>query len=272
MADLIMKYSEQLKQLLTLREPQQDASLNYSSLGFCVTHVDELIRMATDPELLNADEGNISFWGAVHAWRALGELKITRAIVPMLDLREQYSFDLLFDEEFPAVIALMGKSAIPELKRYLFDENREEVERSNALPCLEEIGGAYRQECLSIITELLQETRQDCKILAGLAICVLVELEATETIETIRDVFARDCVDIGIPGDIEDVEIALGLRSKRDTPAPNYNFLPPEMTQTLERLLELEESKSDAQSNSKVGRNDPCPCGSGKKYKKCCLH
>ena len=23
-------------------------------------------------------------------------------------------------------------------------------------------------------------------------------------------------------------------------------------------------------SNAKVGRNDPCPCGSGKKYKKCC--
>lgn len=24
-------------------------------------------------------------------------------------------------------------------------------------------------------------------------------------------------------------------------------------------------------STPKVGRNDPCPCGSGKKYKKCCL-
>jgi preprotein translocase subunit SecA len=24
-------------------------------------------------------------------------------------------------------------------------------------------------------------------------------------------------------------------------------------------------------SRAKVGRNDPCPCGSGKKYKKCCL-
>ena len=23
-------------------------------------------------------------------------------------------------------------------------------------------------------------------------------------------------------------------------------------------------------SATKVGRNDPCPCGSGKKYKKCC--
>jgi preprotein translocase subunit SecA len=24
-----------------------------------------------------------------------------------------------------------------------------------------------------------------------------------------------------------------------------------------------------AAANRKVGRNDPCPCGSGKKYKKC---
>lgn len=23
---------------------------------------------------------------------------------------------------------------------------------------------------------------------------------------------------------------------------------------------------------SKIGRNDPCPCGSGRKYKKCCLN
>ena len=28
--------------------------------------------------------------------------------------------------------------------------------------------------------------------------------------------------------------------------------------------------KSPARSQEKVGPNDPCPCGSGKKYKKCC--
>ncbi len=27
----------------------------------------------------------------------------------------------------------------------------------------------------------------------------------------------------------------------------------------------------DMKTRKKVGRNDPCPCGSGKKYKKCCL-
>lgn len=26
----------------------------------------------------------------------------------------------------------------------------------------------------------------------------------------------------------------------------------------------------DLSTRTKVGRNDPCPCGSGKKYKKCC--
>ena len=28
--------------------------------------------------------------------------------------------------------------------------------------------------------------------------------------------------------------------------------------------------KADASPKAKVGRNDPCPCGSGRKYKKCC--
>ena len=29
-------------------------------------------------------------------------------------------------------------------------------------------------------------------------------------------------------------------------------------------------AKSTKTPHQKVGRNDPCPCGSGKKYKKCC--
>jgi uncharacterized protein YecA (UPF0149 family) len=28
--------------------------------------------------------------------------------------------------------------------------------------------------------------------------------------------------------------------------------------------------REPARREAKVGRNDPCPCGSGKKYKKCC--
>ncbi|MBQ7225236.1 MAG: SEC-C domain-containing protein [Clostridia bacterium] len=28
--------------------------------------------------------------------------------------------------------------------------------------------------------------------------------------------------------------------------------------------------KQPVRAEQKVGRNEPCPCGSGKKYKKCC--
>ncbi|WP_299091263.1 SEC-C metal-binding domain-containing protein [uncultured Metabacillus sp.] len=38
-----------------------------------------------------------------------------------------------------------------------------------------------------------------------------------------------------------------------------------------ERLLRQKELESMSKNVKKVGRNDPCPCGSGKKYKKCCL-
>ena len=37
------------------------------------------------------------------------------------------------------------------------------------------------------------------------------------------------------------------------------------------KALYLEQKKSGTViKDKKVGRNDPCPCGSGKKYKKCC--
>ena len=53
---------------------------------------------------------------------------------------------------------------------------------------------------------------------------------------------------------------------------------------TLRAPVEAKDNSKDAYENTsgdntvkkqpvksqKVGRNDPCPCGSGKKYKKCC--
>jgi tetratricopeptide (TPR) repeat protein len=34
--------------------------------------------------------------------------------------------------------------------------------------------------------------------------------------------------------------------------------------------MELPQPPSDAAASGKLGRNDPCPCGSGRKYKFCC--
>ena len=41
----------------------------------------------------------------------------------------------------------------------------------------------------------------------------------------------------------------------------------PEDITDLEILLHPQEPK---RAEKRIGRNEPCPCGSGKKYKKCC--
>ncbi|KJS01439.1 MAG: hypothetical protein VR68_05490 [Peptococcaceae bacterium BRH_c4a] len=55
----------------------------------------------------------------------------------------------------------------------------------------------------------------------------------------------------------------------------SYSDIPPAEIDRLKELsVEYAKSRIESfqrQYHRKVGRNDPCPCGSGKKYKKCCL-
>jgi len=80
------------------------------------------------------------------------------------------------------------------------------------------------------------------------------------------------------------------MRSKAALPSvfrpADQQFLHPEHMSPTERAPEQSPQQAAAPSfmknksekpaepyrrkTSKVGRNDPCPCGSGKKYKKCC--
>ncbi|MDD2433618.1 MAG: SEC-C metal-binding domain-containing protein, partial [Clostridia bacterium] len=45
---------------------------------------------------------------------------------------------------------------------------------------------------------------------------------------------------------------------------------PQERQDLVENRYDEEEVKKEPRRVKKIGRNDPCPCGSGKKYKKCC--
>jgi len=40
--------------------------------------------------------------------------------------------------------------------------------------------------------------------------------------------------------------------------------------QAEEQLIASTEKVEPIKAGDKPGRNDPCPCGSGKKYKRCC--
>jgi hypothetical protein len=60
-------------------------------------------------------------------------------------------------------------------------------------------------------------------------------------------------------------EIRRALAETRGTFAAAVKAVP-----ESERRLDEEPVAPIARPNVKVGRNDPCPCGSGKKYKQCC--
>lgn len=72
-----------------------------------------------------------------------------------------------------------------------------------------------------------------------------------------------------------------GLRDRADVMERLMNFYEDtnreeEADKIKRELNELQKSKHSMKNNTqsisttKIGRNDPCPCGSGKKYKKCC--
>ena len=48
----------------------------------------------------------------------------------------------------------------------------------------------------------------------------------------------------------------------------DYEYFNPEVDNLVRKIKDRRISK--AKSNGKIGRNEKCPCGSGKKYKKCC--
>ena len=78
----------------------------------------------------------------------------------------------------------------------------------------------------------------------------------------------------------EDTEVSLAFDKEKlyknmvDARADWLYELPqwePIFTEEKRRELYLEQKKSGTiVKGPKIGRNDPCPCGSGKKYKKCC--
>ncbi len=259
-----MNYSKETEKLLTIGAdllPLED----YSVLGLSAEHGSELTRMATDPKFLSAKADSQKFWGAVHAWYALGQFKVLNAVSPLLDLIAKYPYDLLFDQDLLKAFESMGRGVIQEFHIYINDIAKPKASRDMVMCYLGKIGKIHRQDCIDVLNEFLLKADTNNIETNGFAVCALIDINAKESIDIIRQAFLKNCVEIGIPGDIEDVEIALGLREKRDTPRPNYNL----------GLFDLED-KEDYESKTvrlspKIGRNDLCPCGSGKKYKKCCL-
>ncbi|MCW5209447.1 DUF1186 domain-containing protein, partial [Desulfobulbus sp. US1] len=220
------------------------------------------IRMSGDKELRHAYWESNEVWAPLHARRTLGMLRAAEAIPALIDLlyqADEYDGDKI-TEEMPQIFALIGESAIQGLIRYAGDTSRTMHARATASSSLSYIGKEHpetREACIAGIETALAQYRHNDHTLNGFFVGDLLDLNATQAFPTIQQAYQEKCVDLMVCGDLQDVEIELGLREKRTTTAPDLH--------NLENMLKKKQVK-------KIGRNESCPCGSGKKYKKCCLN
>lgn len=272
---LLFEWGDPLKH----NSPKRDWG-DYLQYGFSKADIPGLIELLIDKKLHNASSESDEIWVPLYAWRILGQLRSADAVEPLISLLDIFSDDDWALSEIPVVMGMIGEPAIVPLRRFLLDHEYNEYSRVIASDGLVEIARqhpGFRDEIITKLREYLISPDPACLGLSGLLVCGLIDLKAIEVIDEIRSLFQQNYVDITVSGDLEDVEIAFGLRDKRVTPKPHYGI--PGLTglsslsDTVDwDISEIHVPDTYVSEKQKIGRNDPFPCGSVKKYKRCCLH
>lgn len=285
-------YAPPVNRLLSLGEPRRNAPEDYAALGITADAVPELIRMATDDALNDGPQDSNLVWSPVHAWRALGQLRSREAIAPLLTLFQRADdSDDWVTSDLPKALAQIGAPAIEPVADYLADSTHGEWARVTAADVLGHLGrqhAEWRSECVGRLTRQLEKSGEQPEMVNTFLISALWDLRAVEALPVIEQAFASGRVDESVNGDFEDVQIHFGLKTQREHPRQPNSLT--EMSRELSGLREqiqayeqenaelrsvLGEMESDVLTQPylappKIGRNEPCSCGSGEKYKKCC--
>lgn len=219
--------SELFELLVDLPEPEWDDWLDYGARGVTPPHEAELIEIATNLNLLDADEGSPEGWAPIHACRGLGELRSERAMTPLLDaLGAGTASDDWLAHDLPAVFAAVGPPAIDPLVVFATDRSLDEYARMSAITGLGRIAALHegaREACVGGMTRILEGFAGDDPDVNAILIGELVDLEAREAAPLMRAAFEAGRVDPTFMGDWEDVQIELGLLTERRTPRPSMD-------------------------------------------------
>jgi HEAT repeat protein len=228
-------YPSPLDRLLNMGEPPSinDWPDYVTQYGLTEHHVPELIRMATDAALHGYDGDDPLVWAPIHAWRALGQLNASAAIQPLITLlrRIDDEDDDWVGEEMPRVFGMIGPAAIEPLTAYLADNANPQYARIAArggLVNIAQIFPDHRDRVAAFLADQLSRGTPEDACANGFLVSALIDLKAVEHKLVIEQAHARQCVDLSICGDWDDVQVELGLKS------------PPKILSTLTRAKLLD--------------------------------
>lgn len=219
-------------------------------------------------------------WSPAYALSILALTGREEALQLILDVL-RYRGDELSDwltEDAASILVAFGEKGVPKLKEFSEDETLEAFVRhvsTDALMVLAKKFPHLEPEIKEHFLKLLRTTKDPtfCYLVADNLAC----LRDPSVIPDIRRAYEAGRMEC-MPEDIEDMEkVAMGGYPElvagdfeRHGRSPLWQF----SRENVEHMHRLHYSKAEERNRGglkkKVGRNDPCPCGSGKKYKHCC--
>jgi hypothetical protein len=190
-------YPDPVNKLLTLGAVKSAQPWrNYRELGLGAEHVPELIRMATDPALNQADSTTDEVWAPLHAWRALGQLQASEALEPLLSLLDAgaLKMDDWALEDLPETFVLLGPGVMGRLARYLADDRHQVYARLSVIQAI--VGMSIvgmsnrftdtRDEAVAILRQQLESAAGQAAELNAFLVGGLLDMAAVEAADTIE--------------------------------------------------------------------------------------
>jgi hypothetical protein len=248
----------------------------YLQSGFDQSHVPDLIRILDD-DTLHESEFTGTAMAPIHAWRILAELKAVEAIPALISLIHRVDDNDWIGEEFPDVFSKIGPSSLETVELYARDSRNGEFARICTFRLIARMGCDHpeqRTRCVEILTDLLRAHGTNDPDINGFLVSALSDLGALESFEVVREAYEKNHVELSILGDLRDAEYYFRIGAKDYADIETFREARLNRLRTLSEANPFEPTPIIGKSRPivagpKIGRNDLCPCGSGKKYKKC---
>ena len=177
-------------------------------------------------------------------------------------------------EDLGRVIASVCGGEVDEIQSLIADLDADPPGRAAALDSLLILvatGQKRRDEVAAYFSGLYQGgLEREPSFVWDALVSGSMDLSCTEQLADIEQAYSDELVDPEFIA-LRDVkeELALGPDAAQRAMAENpYFTLVNDVVREMSGWACFRDKRSGAVD---VGRNDPCPCGSGKKYKKCCL-
>lgn len=231
------------------------------------------------------DEGEYASWTPVCALHLLSVIGGPEAINAFLNSVKKYYDDTddWITEDMPAILANFGIEGFNEIREMLFDKKADPFVRAGAARALFLISEKYpdvREMSIKALRDAISSENDE--VARSCFVYDLVHFKDNDTLPFIEFYFKNDMIDEDFISMDDVLEYYYGKGSEfnslgniqakdsldifKDTPDNFYRN-----DNQGKYIQNNNEHQQPGAKKVEVGRNDPCTCGSGKKYKKCCI-